>query len=131
MLNSLDINLCRVYGTVHKKVAKVTGNFLLVKSNGFTSTLEKWPISVHRDLEIKLEFERNGLGERYNYSEGSHEPNEVPQVGPRVFELELLVSTLLFLLLSGHSQRFNRKLFFKNTTVQYAAYSKRLIPSLY
>ena len=81
-------------------------------------TTGKWLISMREGLEIRLEFEPNGLDARYNYSEGSQKPNEDAQ------ELELPISTLLlFLMLSGHQQRFDRKLF-KNTTVQYTAYSK-------
>ena len=38
--------------------------------------LEKWLISECGDLEIGLEFKCNGLDERYNYSEGSHKPDE-------------------------------------------------------
>ena len=35
-------------------------------------TTGKWPILVCGDLEIRLEFEHNGLDERNNSSEGSH-----------------------------------------------------------
>ena len=67
----------------------------------------KWLISECGDLEIRLEFERNGLDKCYNYSEGSHKPNEDDQV---IQVRGVAVWTLLFLLLSGHWQHFERTL---------------------
>ena len=74
------------------------------RHNKFILREETCPISKRRELEIGLEFKRNGLDGRKNYSKGSFKPKKDTQV--------IRVERIAVLLL--HT---NRNTYIVNTTV--------------